>query len=109
MLVIKGRLRKMWAFTGRKQGTRIPGIWTRLRYLTRFLPQPSPTNAPAALHESQETKAGTGRMRNCPLLEKISFETIRGTHGPDELQLQVLRELAAEAPKPRPTIFEKLW
>jgi len=39
-------------------------------------PQSSPTSAPAALPKSQKAKAGTGRMKNYPLQEKIRFEAI---------------------------------
>jgi len=49
MSVIKGRLRKMPALSGRKQETCLPGIWRRLRYSTAFLPQSLLASAPATL------------------------------------------------------------
>lgn len=37
MLVIKGRLGKMWALSGRKQETWLPKTWIKLRYSITFL------------------------------------------------------------------------
>jgi len=65
--VIKGRLGKMWALSGRKQETWLPAIWTRLRYSVTSLPQSSPASAPATPSKSQKAKGGTERMKNQPL------------------------------------------
>lgn len=54
----------------------LPGVWRKLRYPMPALPQSSPTSAPATVPKSQKAKAGTRRMKNHTLEEKIRFKTI---------------------------------
>ncbi|GAB0176076.1 hypothetical protein GRJ2_000072800 [Grus japonensis] len=44
--------------------------------LNEFFAQSSLTSARATPPKPQKAKAGTGRMKNCPLQEKIRFETV---------------------------------
>jgi len=74
--VINRRLEKTWALFGRKQETWLRGLWRRPGYSTTFLPESSPTTAPATPPKLQTAKAGTAIMKNHPLQEKIRFKTI---------------------------------
>lgn len=69
------RLQKLWALSIRKWETLLPGIWRRLRYPMPLFPQYSPTRAPATVPKLQKAKAGTRRMKDHMLEEKIRFKT----------------------------------
>ena len=72
----KRKIRETMGSLQKKQETWLPRTWRRLRYSATVLPQSSPTSAPATLPKKQKAKAGTGRMKNCQLWEKIGFKTI---------------------------------
>jgi len=92
----------MWTLSGRKQETCLPGIWRRLWY--SFLPQFSPASPLATPPKSQKEKAG--KNKELPATEEDQVQDhlrnlkVHKSMRPDEVHLQVLRELEDEVAKP---------
>jgi len=113
--VIKGSLEKMWALSGRKWETWLPGIWRRLRYLTTFFA--SVFTGKCFSHTAEVTDdQGRDWQNEEPhtvgedqVQDHLRNLKVHRSMGPDEVHLQVLRELDDEVAKPLSIISEKLW
>jgi len=73
MSVIKGRLGKVWALSGRTQETWVPGMERRLRDSTSLLPQSSPASEGGGAGEGTH-----GHKQEPPLWRKPGRENAEG-------------------------------